>query len=451
MKLTRILKIAAPAAAVLCLYPLTALFGAFANVTPVQGMIFTLVTVLTVWYAMAARRCCEYIEIHNELIGRIVHILLGAVPVIFAYIMIHGLTQAKKTIIFFAEAAVIAAYIIGSRAVYKSYREIFPAPLFAVEAAGDVISYGVLVLGDRSCNADMFCVTFGIISAVFVCLCSQGSIDANMGRIRRGNEYLPPKIRSYSMKLLGIVGIFAVILYLLRDVIVGFINMVFGLFKLIITGILRLSEWYASLFETPEDMGSAADDAAETAIDAAPNELLNMLINIGLVVILALIIWKFREQIYDGFMRLCRSVSRKLRELMSRRADNGDMPEEGYSDAAEYFSPAEREKKEKYIPPATAKKWKSRFRKYRSMKSGEDKLRTGYGLAADGLRLCGEDIPDSLTAEEIGSVISAYSESYPPVCAEYENVRYGHGATDELKSSEKLLEDILYGISEKMK
>ena len=176
-----------------------------------------------------------------------------------------------------------------------------------------------------------------------------------------------------------------------------------------------------------------------------------MLINIGLVVILALIIWKFREQIYDGFMRLCRSVSRKLRELMSRRADNGDMPEEGYSDAAEYFSPAEREKKEKYIPPATAKKWKSRFRKYRSMKSGEDKLRTGYGLAADGLRLCGEDIPDSLTAEEIGCVISAYSESYPPVCAEYENVRYGHGATDELKSSEKLLEDILYGISEKMK
>lgn len=238
-----------------------------------------------------------------------------------------------------------------------------------------------------------------VMMTVFFISANQSGLDYQMVRGKHDLNFLPPKVRKYSFRMVLLVEIVFFIGILLRDYFKKFLAFIGDL----IMQLLR------SFFENVGPSGdeliyASQSSSAASGIDklepSEPNFLVSLLSFLLIAACFAVVAWGmkgFLKSIIEKIIDLYYNI---INEFKSRRKKAGKIVRNKYySDTDEFIVPKSTKIRRK--KPLTVKRWKKEYRVYCKEEAGADKIRNGYILVLKWFKLKGVLIKDSQTANEI--------------------------------------------------
>lgn len=386
------------------------------------------------------------------IVGRIILIILS----VGAGILSGWVLQLHAGAFFISLLGIPAAFIFLLGGYYSriSYKDILHEGIFQafiIEIIVSAVLMWILVALGWASEYDISFLIFTLLVELG-CYCivrNQANIDNMMERRRNTIDEMPKHIRSYNLLLS--VGAFILLLacFLLRGVFLSGIQLVLSAFRGIIMGIWLLWSWLFSL--RPEDESAEIEKAQQESFmfdtAAGGSDLLNsILVFIGLAAAVILII-VFRRQIFGGLREVMVRISALLRKILFHSGDPVEQGEGGspyYRDFVEEISHTQTRS-----TASGLRTWRKKLREFQQMPGGAEKLRFGYGLTLEWLRMhdSREQIVPSKTVREIEEAARSLvpNERYSLLCTVYERVRYGDDNPDPDETA--LLEQILTEMS----
>lgn len=325
--------------------------------------------------------------------------------------------------IFIAILSVIS-YVCGYGAYYKNYRQIISGTLFIIYIGINIVIIFVLWMSGNPFSMQQFLIIFLLTLLLFGIVRNQSNIDYLMERRNHPFENLPKNIRFYNMKLLSFMLAAIVLCFLIKDWLIAGIYWLIGAIWEIIEFIIRIVNWMINLLPKSGTSMPALQDAS--GIENQPY-LLNKISYVIAVIILFMLIVHNREKIIRSIISLFHRIMEKIRSILHSthiHIGSGDHSEY-YYDREEFISPKEIQKE--ISQKKRLKEWTKSRKRYNKMPDSAEKIRFGYKLAVEGLKLCGLKIQQSDTTMEIldKSKKIIMSENCQCVTEEYNAVRYG--------------------------
>lgn len=290
----------------------------------------------------------------------------------------------------------------GCLTALKPYGNILSIPVFTSATVLFLLAILILSLLHRNFSLSVFLWDYLFLAAVFAAILNQNSIDYMMERRGHDLSHLPPKIRSYSVRIL-LIGFAAVALLIGgRKFFSKLADWVWQGIRALLAAAIQL---IASLIPennttTPQDFSGpgAMPQFQETTSsnDTIFLYLMGALACIVFFLFFAKPLFRFlREKIQDLFLRI-------RRWLYRRTADRPSMsPENSYYSDQEEVLPADNRNRRNLTEGSSLRRWKRKLRAFSKMPDSMEKFSLGYALCVEGLSLHGVSVNPSDTTNEI--------------------------------------------------
>jgi len=274
-------------------------------------------------------------------------------------------------------------------------------------------------------------LSFFVFAAVYLLLHNQANIDSLTASRHYSFKFLPKRIRIYNIILvvsilLLIAGLFALTYLNMPD---------------LSDALRRFKEWFISLFSgvpppaeeshglaAGNDMGdvlSQLDDTEGVSIPWLGDFIKALFTGVLLVGSTAVILynrssiaWTLR-QLWQQLCELIAGLFQRVPSLKLRREETAD-----YTD---YDQSVSAERAESSRAPSRLRQWKREVKRYQRMADSPEKYRKGYGLAVEGLSLCGAAVSEADTPLEIAGKASAFlgQDGFPEATEFFDLLQYG--------------------------
>ena len=337
-----------------------------------------------------------------------------------------------------AAAACLVSGFLGCRVWESDYNDILGGRFLGALIILDLICSLLFWALKQELDLAVLSLTLLTAACVYAAAQNQGNIDYLMQKRSHNRSILPRRMRGYSFSLIAGISVLVFAGYFLRRPVAAFFRWILRLLRNAAAALLSLlpaGEGGESAMETAPSVSQG-----ETGLPPAEGGSSVFWTIFGIVMVLLFLglVFFYRREIWGA---VC-ALFRKLRDLVSgvlfRQARNA-----GPADANEYFEdnveelarePGNFWKREK---PYDLRRWKKEYKAFRGMAEGEDKLREGYRLAMQYLRLqkvplSPPDTPAEILAKN-GSVLPP--ELFARVTESYCLARYGGISPDGADSA----------------
>lgn len=277
-------------------------------------------------------------------------------------------------------------------------------------------------------SAAVFAVCFMIpyIFMIFLWffLCNYSNLNRVMSSRNYDEKYLPAGIRKYNAKTAAVLCAaftFFVILY----------RQMMALINVFLKLTAKLLKVIFSNGDMPEDIEEeiTAEEAAPPPYQVTQANDISEILQIILIVILlaaaaVIIVYAARNGV---FTKMARDFTARIRKIFEKRK-SGEVRKEncGFHDV--YESIADETDLYETISDKRKKQWKDKYKRYTAMPDSKEKLRFGYGLAAEWIRIKNPSVSPSDTPLEISDKIK--NPSVSDGTETYCKVRYGNSECD---------------------
>lgn len=437
---TGILLLALPPLNLLC----AALNGSFSSAAAVTGMLLITLSALAgdgLFRVLGGRKWT----------GRILYLAgAAAVSVCAAYA-----AQALPVPLPAVPMGILACagFLLGGQLSQRGYADILHRGIFWAFQIEAVAAAGVLWVMYRvgwSEGYDLSRLTAALLIEVgcYSIVCNQANIDSMLERRRHRREDLPPSIRTYNLLLTCGAFLALLLCFLLREPVMSGIWALLRGARAAVSGTVRFLLWLISLIRF-KSVGEPLVPEEASPIGAAGGGntewLDRMLLYAGFAATVFLLIF-FRRQIWNGLRGLLARAVR-LMHWLAEKLFGLSPPEREVVQASPYYrdtvevisrTPAR-------SSASGMRQWRAGLRRFKRMPEGAEKIRFGYRLTLEWLRMRGQAAPADTVAEiarAAGPLLpEGTGEAYGRICAGYERVRYGE--CDPVPGEMDLLEEVL--------
>lgn len=343
----------------------------------------------------------------------------------------------------------LADYLVAGKLVTVRCERLFQEMALTASALlGLTCYFGLYLIGKTKpiiLNESAFLVT--MLAVVFCYLVSrnQANLSYLMERRRLDLSLLPQKIRRYNLCLLLVLFLLLIALYLCRGWLAILLWRVVEWFRAAGKWILRAILWLINRLANGGTVTeSAGDDLPQ--METAPLQVgYSVDYTIFALICLAGLWFQYHREIVawlrEKFALLLQWIKAILfshTKLQHPAAQNTY-----YTDTVETILS---EKGVRAKQRATHRAWKRRYRRYQKLEGGE-KLRAGFSLWMDWLRLQGEELPPSATVTDIAARTERYLPNNAHTAAQgYALLRYADQAPTPTALS--AMNDLLAGLSQ---
>lgn len=272
---------------------------------------------------------------------------------------------------------------------------------------------------------------FFAFAAVYLLLHNQANIDSLTASRHYSFKFLPKRIRIYNIILVVIILLLIAGLFAL-----AYLNM-----PDLSDALRRFKEWVASLFsgvpppvERPPEiiaennMGDVLSQLDDTEGGGIPwlGDFIKVLFTGVAIIGTAAVIFFNRSSIAWAlrqlWQQLCELIAGLFQHVPSLR-----LHREETADYTDYDQSVSMEKAESSRAPSRLRQWKREVKRYQRMADSPEKYRRGYGLAVEGLSLCGAPVSEADTPLEIAGKASAFFEQdgFPEATEFFDLLQYG--------------------------
>lgn len=433
-----LLHFAAFAALLLAVFPVIAMVCTLAGFGTVHMWLIQLYIVLTgtaaLFHAILIRRIYRRKPV-------IVNISLYAAGAVFAGIAFMLCPFAGIFMKVIAAMAVLAVYQAGARLFFVEYDTLTHTYVYAGICTVFVLTSAVIWFSDRSASFIWQAVVLLVISGIFSLCRNFAGIDTALQTSGDESAPLPKGILKYNRLLLCGIGAVLLVLVLLRKSIGSFLGRIAG------TAVKLLGKaffWFSGLFTGKEQ--ESTELAENTGIPEASayeqNDVITLVCTVILLAMTLFVLVKYRERIIRGIADFIRGLRRFFGRIFGRSYEKQEsISEGGYTDYYEEITGTEKDILRKN---SSSFRWKKELRRYRKMKSGQEKYRAGYSLLLYRLNEKGIPVSAELTPRELLLLIPDehhMASELEVITAGYERVRYGDSQPeeDEMETLERML------------
>lgn len=348
----------------------------------------------------------------------------------------------------------VAAFFAGSALYAYNYDEIMNLRTFR---AG-IIFYIVIVVLLAIAGGETFQVApfagilfFGLILLLFGM--NQGGMDGMMRMRRHPLDLLPQKIRRYNLRLISMIVVLLLLLTLAYQPVAAALTSVGNvLYQLLRQTVAFLTANQGST-STPSGPSVAPppvkDPSLSDSLGYGDSSPFWDYFGWGMMVLIGIALIYYSSDIY----RILRDALRRLREALSQwlhreRKHEVKLGATEYTDTDEYADATEELNPRKQKDALTWSKWRQNYRRYTSMAPSDLRLRRGYGLIMEWLKMQEVPLkPCDTTLEIVHTVahtldFSDLNEATTP----YNLLRYGDRSFDLCDSQEmdRVLEEMAH-------
>ncbi len=336
-------------------------------------------------------------------------------------------------------------YFVGQSLYFKPYYDIlkFPVVLFHIICGtslgiiGWILQYNGI---DVSFPMDFIVVVFLIFVSVYAISKSQGTLDYVMDRRGHKMSALPGNIRRYNLLLVCVLIAVLAVAFLFRRPIGAFLVVLKDGLMFAVKCILAFLIYLMTLFggsSEGESTSSGASGEMDLSFLDTGRRIPDFTILILVLVIGGLLLFNWKK-IIAGIRKLWKSLGKLSRKLFWGRKEAYGRQDESLDYVDEEESLTE-EASVRENGEHGWKKWRKACRAFRKMEDSEEKLRRGYRLIVEWLKLKGVDVQRSDTPLEI--LKKAESSDWQKAGAqgltnEYNGIRYGEKQADRNLLSE---------------
>ncbi len=451
MKLTDTLKILACAAAFLLFFPLVMFLDGLSDISGMTWLADIALIEVFGFLGFFIRMALTILEYKNTVLARILLALSGAAAAVGAF-FVFSLNTERSGYYSAALAAVsLTVFILGAKFYYCDYAYIMKPAGFITGAAAAPLSIFSLYISGHPYSTELLIFVFFFPAVIFALISSQNNIDNMMERRHHSASHMPPKIRSYNIRLIIIISGIAAFLFIFRKGITAIFaflgRMIYNVFSLS----LKAAEYISRLtggnadpieIEQTEEMPEMSEYIQPEVVS---HPVLNSLFYlVGIAVIIFLIV-RFRHDIANAFRDIFRKIAKAFTQLSAARsAKKADNEKKGYTDT-EDITEKETELDIGDIPRRKQiAEWKKLVREYKKSPPSPEKYRLGFKAAINGFRISGTDIPVTDTVYEIADIdgITLNYEGYLKTADIYSAVRYGEKNDPDFSELNKIIEKL---------
>lgn len=354
---------------------------------------------------------------------------------VYVMIIISGLAAAGiyfatgKSMFFFC-LLLFVMYLAGVKAGKMPLTDIIRSSYVVISS---FLYFFTAVSLNKYMSAAVFSVCFMIpyIFMIFLWffLCNYSNLNRVMSSRNYDERYLPAGIRKYNAKT-------AAVLCIAFAFLVMFYRQMMALINIFLKLIVKILKLILSSGNTPEVIEEeiTAEETAMPPYQVTQANGMSEILQIILIVILLLaaaviIIYAARNGV---FTKLARGFTAGIRKIFENRR-SGEVRREncGFHDV--YESIADETDFFESVSDRRRKQWKEKYKRYADMPDSTEKLRFGYGLAAEWIKIKNPSVSPSDTPLEISDKINipSISEGTETYC----KVRYGKSECDSLSIS----------------
>ena len=379
------------------------------------------------------------VKLHFSAFKRRVLLILPAVLCVAATFFLGSFYLTLFERIVFCVMA-IPAFCIGSALHFRSYDEIMSRKnLYIIFAfnGGALLIFFFSGLDAAVRYAPVFAAVLlgGILLQLFSL--NQGGMDAMMRLRRHRPDQLPHKIRSYNFRLVLLLVVLLLLGVLMYQPLAGLVQAAGNGLLWTIRTIVRFLSSLGG--EDNDDIPPVQSEPPKEDInmdmlipDGEANPVWDMLMFLS-ILLLVLVLILNGGKIMRKLVALLRRVFRRLSDWLHRSRKRADTQiTDEYTDVDEEISAVEEAPLLKEAPPQPWLTWKLAYQRYRLMTASEERLRTGYRLAMEWLRIQKVPLQPSLTTLEIAQAADEALNFVPmrAATAQYNLLRYGDRSYD---------------------
>ncbi|MGI5892969.1 MAG: DUF4129 domain-containing protein [Candidatus Merdivicinus sp.] len=339
--------------------------------------------------------------------------------------------------------------MIGCRIWERNYDEILTARYLIVLTVLDAVCCFIFWLMKEPLSLTILSLTFLTSACVYTAAKNQGNIDYLMEkRNNRSTSILPKRMRWYSFSLVGIIFVLIFAGYFLRKQIAAILMWILNLLKMLLAALLSLLPTGEEPEVVQQQMPQGNQGDMMLSSETGGPSFFWTLFGFAFAAFLIWLAFFYRREIWNGICMLFAKIRDfSLGWLFHNRsaaslADVNQYFEDNVEELGRIEHGVHRKQK-----PYDLRRWKKEYRLFRSMREDDYRLREGYRLALQYLRLRQvlwnpSDTPYEIL-EKARKILP--EDLFACVTEGYCRVRYA----EDLPHSEELtaLEKVLAGIS----
>lgn len=432
MKLLDVIKVFACLASFLLFFPLIMLIDGFDDLSGFIWLTDMGIAAGFGFFGYLLRMAFSLLEDRKPVVGRLLLVLFAIVSAVGAFCIFLSNPQRGLASVVLLTALCLTLFIFGCRYYFFHYSMILTGFAMIFSAVGNLIVILILFLTEHPYSPELMIFFYFISVHIFAVGKSQGNIDYLMERRRHSEQNLPPKVRTYTIRLIMIIAGITALLFLFKDGIFAIFFSLFKLIKIVGTASMELARQLSKTTggeATPlEELPTVPDYVPlEDVPEVTPHPVWNALFYIVGFIIIAVLIIKFFGNAVSAIKKLCRRVLQMLSEISMKFAKKDNDEECGFTDSEEFLSEDETQALKELPRRKRLSEWKKLVKDYKKMPDSPEKYRKGFKAALDGFRLTGTEISPVRTTGEIGQLeqVKNNFSDYPPTADTYDIIRYG--------------------------
>ena len=466
-KLFALLKTAAGATALLAFFPLFVMLDGLILGYAAPG---TAISEADCWRQNLLLLACGAVGYGAYFgLGRIKKLPLPAVRVLTAtvglaagagvYFLCGGMAAPLRWV---AAVLSLAGFFLGACMVRRRYSAIFPKYMFPLTIGLNPVSMAVLwffhlIDGIPTAPAAMYVPAFLVTTAVYGVVRNQSNLDSMMQRRKHKLEFLPQKSRLFSAALLLVVFALVLIGYFNRHALAQGAWAVADAFGWLVgrisDGVMWLARQLSQRDNQPMDpIETEPDSSALEVMEEPASQGGNYFFIVVVVLVVLFLIIRYRGAILEFLRNLWQNITKLVKRLLFVRKAPAVPAGDGnnqYIDQEESISYAaaqarKEEEQQQKRETDTARRWKKQYKQFLKMEDSPQKLRYGYALSLQWLKMHGAEPARSATPIEIlhASQKTVGTPEFAPATDGYNAVRYGEEAysPQEMEGLVKTLE-----------
>lgn len=432
MKLLDVIKVFACLASFLLFFPLIMLIDGFDDLSGFIWLTDMGIAAGFGFFGYLLRMAFSLLEDRKPVVGRLLLVLFAIVSAVGAFCIFLSNPQRGLASVVLLTALCLTLFIFGCRYYFFHYSMILTGFAMIFSAVGNLIVILILFLTEHPYSPELMIFFYFISVHIFAVGKSQGNIDYLMERRRHSEQNLPPKVRTYTIRLIMIIAGITALLFLFKDGITAIFLSLFKLIKIVGTASMELARQLSKTTggeATPlEELPTVPDYVPlEDVPEVTPHPVWNALFYIVGFIIIAVLIIKFFGNAVSAIKKLCRRVLQMLSEISMKFAKKDNDEECGFTDSEEFLSEDETQALKELPRRKRLSEWKKLVKDYKKMPDSPEKYRKGFKAALDGFRLTGTEISPVRTTGEIGQLeqVKNNFSDYPHTADTYDIIRYG--------------------------
>ena len=370
-------------------------------------------------------------------VGNVLRVVVG-VPIFFGLLKLEEVLWGLTLDVDFQVAgafAVIgtAAYALCSLAYYRKYHDIISVNVLRTLMFASIAAFLIARAGGAKVLYTFeLSVLLVYMFFVYWLAKNQRNIDFMMERRQHDLAHLPPKIRFFNIRLLGIFFVIALLTMFLQRPVMGLFDIGAKLLRFSLLSCVP-TDGDATIGDPTPQPTPTPDPGPAVVGEVADFAWIWTVVGITLFLVCAAL---FAPTAWRAFKDFLRDVARRtvaaLRRIRRKTNDNAGLNDD-YSDAEETLSGEEKAALVQTTAAGKTRQWKKDLRQFRRMAPGEEKYRLGYRLVLEGMQMKNLPILPSDTPLEATEKIRSRLATVPQmelVTECYQEIRYALNTSD---------------------